>query len=279
VVERDWDTLVILDACRADDFDAVVVDQLPSAATRETVRSPASMTREWMEKTFGDRTLGDTVYVSANPWITKVAPESFHAVHNLWIEEEGIDESAIHQGNVLADAGVDLVETIPAETVTEFALEMAQRYPDKRLIVHYMQPHAPYVGRSDGTRRDPSEMDPEIHLGRPIVEGTTAVETVRSRYRENLEYVWHHASELVAKLEGKTVVSSDHGDLFGERLYPVPLKIYGHPRGVPHPNVRTVPWVEFPADSRRRVVDDGVQSGDHDGSAMDDHLRHLGYKL
>jgi hypothetical protein len=42
------------------------------------------------------------------------------------------------------------------EVVTEAALEAAEWYPNERLIVHYLQPHAPYIGPT-GVNEFPTE--------------------------------------------------------------------------------------------------------------------------
>jgi hypothetical protein len=39
----------------------------------------------------------------------------------------------------------DETGTVRAETRTNAALEAAERFPHKRLVVHYMQPHYPFV--------------------------------------------------------------------------------------------------------------------------------------
>lgn len=269
---KDWDTLCILDACRADLFeDRIDIDQ---GDTYQRVRSNASATPEWIERTFGGKSLGDTVYVSANPWVTKKAPDAFHAVKNLWLDEYDLIREDLQTAEGLADVGINFGATIGAEKVTEAALSAHKKYPNKRIIAHYFQPHAPYVGWPNGSRKsDPSD----IHPGRPLAAGEVTHEDVWDEYGDNLEYGWTHAHQLANKVDGKTVITSDHGELFGEFLFPFPIRGYAHPLGLRDPDVTTVPWIEFDGD-RRRITDDGTSSERVDDSTVNERLRSLGYK-
>jgi hypothetical protein len=62
VVEEDWDTLIILDACRYDVFESV--NDLPGRLERRT--SQAAVTWSFLKQNFENRQLYDTVYVAAN---------------------------------------------------------------------------------------------------------------------------------------------------------------------------------------------------------------------
>lgn len=55
-------------------------------------------------------------------------------------------------------------------------------------------------------------------------------------YEKNLEQVLEHVEELSNILEGKTVVTADHGDLLGEN------GLYGHPGNSNLKVLRKVPW-------------------------------------
>ena len=154
---EDWDHLLILDACRADMFEEVVGHVGDSYERR---RSNASATPEWIERTFSQKQLGDTVYITANPWASRQAPHSFHEIINIWVEETELNHSDIQniEGN-LDEVDLDLPDTIPAEKVTNRALEVASTYPNKRILVHYFQPHSPCIGKPDGTERN----EPGLH--------------------------------------------------------------------------------------------------------------------
>ncbi|MFC6727840.1 hypothetical protein ACFQDG_04205 [Natronoarchaeum mannanilyticum] len=274
VMARDWDNLLVLDACRSDLFEATI--DLDKFDAYEVVRSQASATPEWMEENFAGETFGDTVYVSGNPWVSKIAPDAFHDIVNIWLEDFDIEQEELAEVEVLNELGMTFGETVPAERVNEAALEAAEQYPDKRLIVHYFQPHAPFVGNPDGSRKDAV---PDIHPGRPLAAGEIEREEVWSLYRENLEYVWHHAETLTEELGGKSVVTSDHGEMFGERLSPFPIRGYAHPIGLRSPELVDVPWAEIQHGDRRSITNDGVRTVAVEEDVVDDRLRDLGYKV
>lgn len=271
---RDWDNLLILDACRADMFEETLdVAQFDSY---ERAVSPGSSSPEWMEATFSDREFPDTVYVSGNPWIAKTASENFHDLINIWVDDFGVDESELRDNIVLGE--VDSAEggTVHADVVNEAAREVQEQYPDKRLIIHYFQPHAPVCGNPDGTRRE--EIDDDLHPG-AIREEKVTREEVWEAYQENLQYVFHYASKLAADLGGRSVFTADHGELFGEWLWPFPVRGYMHPSRVRHPDLVTVPWAVKEHGERRDIKAGSVSAVETDEQAVDDRLRDLGYKI
>ncbi|RKY08910.1 MAG: hypothetical protein DRP66_03470 [Planctomycetota bacterium] len=140
VMSEKWDYLIILDACRYDYFEQVYKDYIQGDLSR--VVSAGSCTNEWRDKSFSDY-YEDIVYISANPQICADQPvydycagEHFSEVHEIW--KDGWDRE---KGTVLP------------QTLTEAALEIISRSPNsgKRYIIHYLQPHAPYLGLSHET--------------------------------------------------------------------------------------------------------------------------------
>ncbi|MCD6341038.1 MAG: hypothetical protein J7L51_03725, partial [Desulfurococcales archaeon] len=83
IYSQHWDVLVILDACRADYFEQVVLPRLRQEGFRvvsyEVVKSAGSCTQEWFIHTF-DRPLKDVVYVSGNPYIRHGEVTAFDGV-------------------------------------------------------------------------------------------------------------------------------------------------------------------------------------------------------
>ncbi|WP_247003548.1 hypothetical protein [Halosolutus gelatinilyticus] len=236
VMDEDWDALVVLDACRADFFESVA--DLETFDEYRRVVSLGSHSSEWTRRNFQGRTFGDTVYVSANPHTSLVAGDCFHDIVELW--EDGFDD----------EAGVVL-----PETVVDAAIAANEEYPNKRLIVHFMQPHGPFVG-SDV--EDPSENE-DAHW---------------RAYAENLEYGLSSALELAEALPGKTVLTADHG-----RLYSTGLKrslgLYAHKARLRFPELVVVPWAVI--DGERKVVRAG-ETSDASGVRVEERLRQLGYR-
>ncbi|HIJ69987.1 MAG TPA: sulfatase-like hydrolase/transferase [Planctomycetes bacterium] len=132
IMSEQWDCLIILDACRYDYFDRLHRKYFDGRLMKKT--SIGSCTNEWRDKSFPDY-YDDVVYISANPQISAnlpvygyLASEHFHKVHEIW--KTGWDSET---GTVLP------------ETLTKAAVEIIKDNPGKRFIIHYLQPHAPYL--------------------------------------------------------------------------------------------------------------------------------------
>lgn len=151
--------------------------------------------------------------------------------------------------------------------------ETQQQYPNKRLIVHFIQPHHPYIGP---TGRE--VFRPNTNMEQSILEADTDRSTLRKAYRENLDIIAPIIKYLIRNLSGKTVLTADHGELLGERSAPVPYVEYGHPKGTYVEKLVRVPWLEFDGEQRREITAGTIQD-DHalDDSAIDDRLEALGY--
>ena len=98
-------------------------------------------------------------------------------------------------------------------------------------------------------------------------------------YVENLEYVLEYVSELLDGLSGKTVVTADHGNYVGERASPIPIREYGHPRGLYDEPLVQVPWLEHEEKKRREIRVGENSSTDHvETKTVSDRLQALGYR-
>jgi len=133
LMEEDWDVAVILDACRYDYFKTFYRYYFEGELRR--VLSKGSCTPEWFRKTFTSK-YNDVVYVSANPFINSspyvikgcCAKKHFYKVIDVW---------AKHWDSELG--------TVLPKNVNRYLLKILDRYKGKRIIVHYLQPHAPYL--------------------------------------------------------------------------------------------------------------------------------------
>lgn len=114
-------------------------------------------------------------------------------------------------------------------------------FPNKKIIVHFMQPHTPYI-HSDipqsPNNRIGGDSGIESELRR-AEKGQIDQEKVRGDYRENLEFVLEHVLKLADHLSGKTFVTADHGELLGES------GIYGHKADSDTKKLRKVPWEQL----------------------------------
>ena len=264
IFDEDWDTLCILDACRYDMF--ARRSSLPGRL--ESRRSKASSTPEFLQTNFDGRDLRDTVYVTANPQFYQNQDSlqtQFHEVVNIW-REEGWDE----------DYG-----TVLPETVTEYATRAARDYPNKRLLVHYMQPHYPFIDADTTFDKGHMTGADRENVWEKLLSGTLDVDQdeIWRIYEENLDRALPAVRELMEGLDGKTVITADHGNMVGERSFPIPIREWGHPRGIYTEELVTVPWLEFESGPRREIKtgEASTQSVDVDDGVVADRLQHLGY--
>lgn len=263
VMAEDWDFLIILDACRYDMF-AEVAD-LPGRLERRESRG--THTREFLRGNFANRDIRDTVYVTASPqfhrWRDRINAR-FHAVINVW-REDGWD---------------DTHATVLPETMGEFVRRAAERYPHKRIIGHFIQPHYPFINAEElnsGRLREGEGADVWGQLMRGELD--VSPETVREAIRDNLEAALPTVRSLMSDLEGRVVVTSDHGNLLGERARPVPVREWGHPPSVYTDELVTVPWLVHESGERREVVEGDAEATEHaiDDATVEERLEKLGY--
>lgn len=223
VFEREWDNLVILDACRHDLYEEV------NGSTESRI-SVASCTPDFIRTTFSEGDFSDVVLVTANPWFSpETLPDIidrkspfhtiFHSYQDKWNEEERV---------VLPEGIVEDVRTAK------------KLFPDKKLLIHFMQPHQPFIGKeigSGGHKKAPPELKQDLNnIWTEAEQGIHNSKEIWQAYKHNLEYSMPKVEELVEKLEGKTVITSDHGNLVGEG------GLYGHPCGKNYEALRKVPW-------------------------------------
>lgn len=297
VAEADWDTLVVLDACRADLFEERA--DLDAYDAYRRVESRGSTTLEWVRQNFAGRSLGDTVYVTANPYVSKVAGDAFHDLYEPWLDDFDDD-----------------LDTVRPEAVVEAARQAHEDHPDKRVVVHFMQPHHPFVttpelqfdgwhiaeyeewqadadtDADDASRADADDAPPpRADAGgarrtagphtpwEALAKGRVTREAVWTAYGENLDYVLDSVRELLRFVDGRVVITSDHGNMLGERTFPLPLRVYGHPAGLREPELVEVPWAVVQTGHRRNVTAGSTASeSESDETDVEDRLEALGYR-
>lgn len=255
VLDESWDMLVVVDGCRRD----LMTDTAPSydfISSTDTFTSIAGGSLAWMNRTFDEtRDLSNVAYVTANPFSSRALdPDRFAVVDEVW--KYSWDEE---------------VGTVRAPDVTEAAIDTLRDRQVDRCIVHYMQPHHPFVPEplAAGINRE----NPTVHektVWEKLRDDEYDRETVVDAYRQNLEYVLDDVKLLCENIDApRTVVTADHGNAMGE------WGIYGHgdyPIGV----LRQVPWCQTSA-SDERTLEPDVDRRNADAS-VNEHLRDLGYR-
>jgi len=267
--DREWDVLIILDACRHDLFCEVApeYDFLPDDP--DWIYSPACQSHEWMEHHFqGDyrHETARTALMSGNLLTNEdwIRPEFFGHLDEIW-KHSWDDDLGTIPARPVTDASIDYWRNRRTATETD------------RMIAWYFQPHHPFIDA------DWSEGWGQEKIGSPgertsawqqLKNGDLEKETVWEAYRDNLQYVLDDVELLLKNLDAeRVVITSDHGNGAGE------FGIYGHPPYVPHPVLKRVPWVELTAtDAHTYEPDYEPPAADVSEEEVSERLEALGYK-
>ena len=253
VVNEDWRYLIILDACRYDRF-ALFYKKYFKGVLQERI-SPGRDTFEWLVNTWKEK-YNDIIYISTVPFCNSknrivsqdssfFGKEHFKKIYDLW------------------DWGWNSERgTVFPQTVNLIAIKEILKYPRNRFVIHYVQPHAPYLtfkgdeklnfANTIGGNQKKSKMsdayrcfylkirkiinDERFWKIRKILKlnpqtkfeiawrkvGKKGIERL---YDENLLMVMKYVKKLILHLPpGKIIISADHGELLGERGF------WGHGR-------------------------------------------------
>lgn len=282
VMNKDWDNLIILDACRYDVFH----DVNNINCDLGYIISQGSHSKEFRDKTFTENTFHDTVYITANAFGAQLDNNTFHDILTTFdqsLEEES--ETAVHDNNNLAPSKVH-----------ELAIKAHTSYPDKKLIIHFMQPHEPYFGNEaeklrknlslskgieffawDGDFEERNKKYVLRDLLKAAEEGYITNQELRSVYKENLQLVLQDVEKLIEDLDGKTVITADHGELLGDRI--LFSQRYHHPPETYVKELRKVPWLVIDSDDRRPITSESATENTNvDKNKINNQLEALGYK-
>ena len=136
-MDEKWDYLIILDACRFDYFQMFYNNYFKKGDLKKVI-SPATWTLEWAEKNF-QKYYEDIIYISSVPFINSLKEISWHGSKF---------EAKKHFLKIVDawDIGWDNnIGAIPPENITNLATIEIENNPNCRIIIHYCQPHAPYL--------------------------------------------------------------------------------------------------------------------------------------
>ncbi len=197
-LDDEWDYCLVLDACRYDVFSGIYDDYLDGRLEKR--RSPGSSTPEWASRTFtGDH---DVAYFSGNPFINDLG---IPLRELKWGSSCGYDWTANDHIRAVVDVWKhgwdDDLGTVPPDSLARSLADRAGLDADTdRTVLHYMQPHAPYLSRAaggkltqirEGLRDQDTDGDRATDRGGPIA---SVGEVVRPRVESALE-----GSELAQK--------------------------------------------------------------------------------
>ena len=269
IYDRDWDVLLVLDAARADMYFEI-------AGRGRAELSCASASIEWMQKNFSQEYRDETrktAYVTANPHSNQLDPTDFGLLDEVWRTDW--DESW---------------GTIPPEPLTDHGISAVRSGEHDRVILHYMQPHFPFIGAAQQFGRMQREnFGYGVNTENVWPRAQTGVldrEAVIEAYRENHRYIYEHVQRVLENTDGIVAITADHANALGE------WGLWGHRQYLPSPAIRTVPWdvracqdertydpgeIEFSTRPTAGQGTEGTDDSDVDATVAD-RLRQLGYQ-
>lgn len=264
VYSRDWDVLIILDACRADLMNEVA-SEYEFVGDHETIYSVGSSSGEWLDKTFVKEHEGEiqkTAYITGNVKTHhRLDADNFTVLDEVW-----------------KYAWDDEHGTILPRALTDRAITNWREVNPDRMIVHYMQPHFPSIPHPELGSQQIRDLDDggwkTVSIWDEIRAGKYDLETVRKAYLDNLRVVLDDVTLLLRSISAdKVVLTADHGNAMGEWGF------YDHPGYHPLRALREVPWVETTADSSNRYEPSSYDTSDDEVSirGVRSRLENLGY--
>ncbi len=273
-LESEWDYAIVLDACRYDVFSEVYDEYLDGDLEKRW--STGSSTPEWAYRTFTD--YHDIAYFSGNPFINDLGIPLNELKWGASCDYEWAASDHISDVYDVWQTGWDDdLETVPPGSIAEsYRANREAAAAADRVVLHYMQPHAPYLARGTGQKlkqiqkglkkegedEDGGPLESVTDAVRPRVEralegselaqkvglmleldpidivrdGTRA--TAMDLYEENLRIALESVAEVCADLDGTVVVTADHGEAFGEE------GVWEHHIETHIPALMEVPWLE-----------------------------------
>jgi hypothetical protein len=249
----DWKYLIILDACRYDVFADICRERGWHAPLKVDTRCHCTA---WWYRKYWSRVDNDVHLISANPvpFHKDMGWDAWRKFKSaIWADPAGrAVKERPELGAVLdlaEDRGHGVFEPVITLSIFEHVKQSGERY-----LTHLLPPHLPFLGPRGRALHDKLELAVDSHRG--IYQGIQRHgragnwDEVRACYKENVEYAldalaryWH----LFA--DGKTVITSDHGELTGDISPKDGKGVYHHSHDIKLHDLwmiqRTVPWFEI----------------------------------
>ena len=247
ILDEDWDNLIILDACRYDFFKEEIEKRQIDGYLKKVI-SRGSHTLNFLKENFTEDYYNDIVYITANPHVDVLLKGKLYKLISVW--KNGWSEK---------------YRTVLPEIMFDYAIDAHFRFPNKKLIIHLMQPHYPYIGyktdyfslldnytfralRTRVVSKSPIKTkrkykDKLFSLYTNDIFAIVKKDSILRAYKKNLKLAMSVIEKLVKILLGKTIITSDHGDALGEFIHPlIPIRFYGHSNRIRLPILVDVPW-------------------------------------
>jgi len=287
IYEREWDVAIILDTCRVDAL-RELQSEYAFITDVDSVWSVGSSTPEWLVNTFSTpwrEEIRRTSRISANGFdeyilVKQSAPPELDEAPVSYTDFSPVDQSAFDSLEILyqGDFHDDQLGTVPPDSVTKRAIAFGRERDWGQLMLHYIQPHAPYI--ADAVHSDGELSEVESRPMWALRSGRIDRSTGWEMYLDNLRLVLDSVELLLENIDAQRVaLTADHGESFGEYGGK-----FGHIDGYPTPQVRKVPWTTTaavdehtfePASEYHAAID--AQSSPTDDRNLEAHLKDLGY--
>lgn len=262
IEKKNWDILIILDACRYDNFKTVYNDFFSGYDLKNKI-SPTTDTQLWVNSMFLNKHCSDIIYITPIVCIDVWLPK-----HSLFLIVKSWKK------NWNSEYGI----VMPDGTNKAF-YDTIKSHPEKRYVIHYGQPHTPYINIvpdiprtiNDTLTRIKSSIIKNVlfdvwskiqfpdtwlwYINQFLMikskksnNGYTYFdqvynlggwEGIRNAYINNLRYVLSYVKAIVDKYPDKNfVITADHGEYLGED------EKFGH-KGKKGKVINEVPWLEI----------------------------------
>lgn len=245
IMKEEWNVLIILDATRYDIFETLN----DIKGTLEKVESLNTGTWMWIQDNF-KKPYPNLIYVSGNPMVSKfklskIGLGDYFKIIDAW------------------DIGWDSeLNGVRPEPVTRIAIDTIKKYPNKRILIHYLQPHFPWLenpetNRGRGLLLEWTENKEKKHLHQMNTEekkrfkgimwdyvkmGKASVEECREGYISNFIIVMEEVKKLLKEIpkDKIVIISADHGECLG---FPTEKGYVGHgPNLHEYRSLLEIPW-------------------------------------
>jgi hypothetical protein len=273
--KRDWDVLLVIDACRYDYFKNMHKEFFGDIGKLEMAKSPATWTGAWMVEIFHNKPMKDAIFISSHKWINSKGPSD----EKVRIFSERLKYGKMIRQFDAKDYFKDVIDAwefgydekikgICPYVVTNETIKAIDKNHNHRVITKYWQVHDPYMyySKEQSVKKAgfenvyaflgnliSDEMITHIrrYLGRSPMNVFSLYyikygkEGIIKGYVEDLKITLKCIKRIVDRYPDKNIaITSDHGEHMGEDGR------FGH-GGRLDKEIIEVPWYEIPARNKR----------------------------
>lgn len=288
IFDREWDVAIILDTCRVDALKSVA-DEYSFINDVGSIWSVGGSSPEWVAQTFDKDHLNlikNTIYLSANAHAQTILENK-----DQYKKERHINYRLLKHFNTINKDDLQDIQYLfkyermgscgdrghknggtPPRYVTDRAIDVGRNKEFDRLILHYFQPHSPWVSNAVEEGRALKSHE----KGFDYITETGDAKSAWSSYLDDLRWVLDDVELLLENIDReKIVITADHGDAFNE------YGVMSHKIGAIHPKIRKVPWVVTSGtdtESYMPTIEEPTDSG-VETEEINRQLQALGYKV